>query len=53
MHVDVVGVAVIREQRPHVVVGYDPAGGYGHPDHVHVHTVTTAASNGRVANTDQ
>lgn len=36
-------VAVIREQRPHVVVGYDPAGGYGHPDHVHVHTVTTAA----------
>ncbi|AAS04930.1 N-acetyl-1-D-myo-inositol-2-amino-2-deoxy-alpha-D-glucopyranoside deacetylase [Mycobacterium avium subsp. paratuberculosis] len=36
-------VAIIREQRPHVVVGYDPAGGYGHPDHVHVHTVTTAA----------
>lgn len=36
-------VAVIREQRPHVVVTYDPNGGYGHPDHVHTHTVTTAA----------
>jgi N-acetyl-1-D-myo-inositol-2-amino-2-deoxy-alpha-D-glucopyranoside deacetylase len=42
---DTVGalVAVIREQRPHVVVTYDPGGGYGHPDHVHTHTVTTAA----------
>jgi N-acetyl-1-D-myo-inositol-2-amino-2-deoxy-alpha-D-glucopyranoside deacetylase len=36
-------VAIIREQRPHVVVTYDPQGGYGHPDHVHAHTVTTAA----------
>lgn len=36
-------VAVIREQRPHVVVTYDPAGGYGHPDHVRAHEVTTAA----------
>jgi N-acetyl-1-D-myo-inositol-2-amino-2-deoxy-alpha-D-glucopyranoside deacetylase len=36
-------VAIIREQRPHVVVTYDPMGGYGHPDHVHTHTVTTAA----------
>lgn len=36
-------VALIREQRPHVVVTYDPGGGYGHPDHVHTHTVTTAA----------
>ena len=42
---EVVGalVAIIREQRPHVVVTYDPKGGYGHPDHVHAHTVTTAA----------
>lgn len=42
---EVVGalVAIIREQRPHVVVTYDPQGGYGHPDHVHAHTVTTAA----------
>jgi N-acetyl-1-D-myo-inositol-2-amino-2-deoxy-alpha-D-glucopyranoside deacetylase len=36
-------VAIIREQRPHVVVTYDPNGGYGHPDHVHTHTVTEAA----------
>ncbi|MBV8785169.1 MAG: N-acetyl-1-D-myo-inositol-2-amino-2-deoxy-alpha-D-glucopyranoside deacetylase [Mycobacterium sp.] len=36
-------VAIIREQRPHVVVTYDPGGGYGHPDHVHTHVVTTAA----------
>src|SRR5262245_28577376 len=36
-------VAVIRDLRPHVVVTYDPEGGYGHPDHVHAHRVTTAA----------
>ncbi|OBJ54336.1 N-acetyl-1-D-myo-inositol-2-amino-2-deoxy-alpha-D-glucopyranoside deacetylase [Mycobacterium sp. 1423905.2] len=36
-------VAIIRQLRPHVVVTYDPDGGYGHPDHVHTHTVTTAA----------
>ncbi|MEO8814602.1 MAG: N-acetyl-1-D-myo-inositol-2-amino-2-deoxy-alpha-D-glucopyranoside deacetylase [Mycobacterium sp.] len=36
-------VAIIRTVRPHVVVSYDPQGGYGHPDHVHTHAVTTAA----------
>jgi N-acetyl-1-D-myo-inositol-2-amino-2-deoxy-alpha-D-glucopyranoside deacetylase len=36
-------VAIIRELRPHVVVTYDPQGGYGHPDHIHTHDVTTAA----------
>lgn len=36
-------VAIIRHRRPHVVVTYDPGGGYGHPDHVHAHRVTTAA----------
>ncbi len=35
--------AVIADLRPHVVVTYDPNGGYGHPDHVHAHRVTTAA----------
>jgi len=35
--------AVIAEVRPHVVVTYDPVGGYGHPDHVMAHRVTTAA----------
>lgn len=36
-------VAIIAEFRPHVVVGYDPNGGYGHPDHIRVHEVSTAA----------
>lgn len=36
-------VAVIRELRPHVVVTYDPYGGYGHPDHIRTHQITTAA----------
>jgi N-acetyl-1-D-myo-inositol-2-amino-2-deoxy-alpha-D-glucopyranoside deacetylase len=36
-------VAVIRDLRPHVVVTYDPKGGYGHPDHIRAHEVTTAA----------
>ncbi|MBY0441550.1 MAG: N-acetyl-1-D-myo-inositol-2-amino-2-deoxy-alpha-D-glucopyranoside deacetylase [Mycobacteriaceae bacterium] len=42
---EVVGalVAIIGELRPHVVVTYDPHGGYGHPDHVRTHAVTTAA----------
>ncbi len=36
-------VAIIRELRPHVVVTYDPNGGYGHPDHIRAHNVTMAA----------
>jgi N-acetyl-1-D-myo-inositol-2-amino-2-deoxy-alpha-D-glucopyranoside deacetylase len=36
-------VGVIRELRPDVVVGYDPVGGYGHPDHIQAHRITTAA----------
>ena len=34
---------VIQEVRPHVVVTYDPNGGYGHPDHIRAHEVTMAA----------
>lgn len=34
---------VIAELRPHVVVTYDPDGGYGHPDHIQAHRMTTAA----------
>lgn len=34
---------IIRELRPQVVVTYDQVGGYGHPDHIAAHTVTTAA----------
>ena len=36
-------VEIIRTMRPHVVVTYDPNGGYGHPDHIQTHVVTTAA----------
>lgn len=36
-------VDVIAELRPHVVVTYDPNGGYGHPDHIQAHRATTAA----------
>ncbi|MBO1751908.1 PIG-L family deacetylase [Actinotalea sp. BY-33] len=34
---------LIRRQEPTVVVGYEPGGGYGHPDHVHAHHVMTRA----------
>jgi N-acetyl-1-D-myo-inositol-2-amino-2-deoxy-alpha-D-glucopyranoside deacetylase len=44
------GDAAVRELagfigsfRPHVVVTYDPGGGYGHPDHRQANAVTTAA----------
>lgn len=33
-------VAVIREIKPHVVICDDPAGSYGHPDHIQAHRVT-------------
>jgi N-acetyl-1-D-myo-inositol-2-amino-2-deoxy-alpha-D-glucopyranoside deacetylase len=36
-------VAIIDKLRPHVVVTYDPKGGYGHPDHVQTHRVTAGA----------
>ncbi|HKV22075.1 MAG TPA: N-acetyl-1-D-myo-inositol-2-amino-2-deoxy-alpha-D-glucopyranoside deacetylase [Mycobacterium sp.] len=36
-------VAIIRRLKPHVVVTYDPNGGYGHPDHIQAHRVTTEA----------
>ncbi len=36
-------VKVIREQRPQVVVTFDPIGGYRHPDHVAIHNATVAA----------
>lgn len=36
-------VQIIREVRPDVVTAYDPFGGYGHPDHIQVHRVGTAA----------
>ena len=36
-------VKVIREQRPQVVVTFDPIGGYRHPDHVAIHNATVRA----------
>ena len=35
--------SIITALRPHVVVSYDPHGGYGHPDHIQAHRVTTDA----------
>ncbi|MFZ2174340.1 MAG: N-acetyl-1-D-myo-inositol-2-amino-2-deoxy-alpha-D-glucopyranoside deacetylase [Rhodococcus sp. (in: high G+C Gram-positive bacteria)] len=36
-------VAVIRDLRPQVVITYDTDGGYGHPDHIKAHAITTVA----------
>lgn len=36
-------VEIIRERRPDVVITYDDFGGYGHPDHIQAHRVTTYA----------
>jgi N-acetyl-1-D-myo-inositol-2-amino-2-deoxy-alpha-D-glucopyranoside deacetylase len=35
--------AVICERKPHVIVTFDPHGGYYHPDHVAIQRATTAA----------
>jgi LmbE family N-acetylglucosaminyl deacetylase len=35
---------VLMDERADAVTGYDPAGGYGHPDHVQVHRVARAAA---------
>lgn len=35
--------AVLDEEGADVLTGYDAAGGYGHPDHVHVHRVARRA----------
>jgi LmbE family N-acetylglucosaminyl deacetylase len=36
-------VAIIREFRPQVLVTFDEAGGYGHPDHIVVYKYATGA----------
>ncbi|GAA1529083.1 PIG-L family deacetylase [Dactylosporangium maewongense] len=36
--------ALLAEERADVLTVYDPAGGYGHPDHVQVHRVGTLAA---------
>ena len=35
--------SLLREERPEVVVTYDPTGSYFHPDHIKSHLATTAA----------
>lgn len=44
--------ALLREERPHVVVTYAPDGGYPHPDHVRVHDATMRALEMAVAEED-
>jgi N-acetyl-1-D-myo-inositol-2-amino-2-deoxy-alpha-D-glucopyranoside deacetylase len=34
---------ILTDVRPQVVVTYGPDGGYGHPDHIRAHDITTAA----------
>ncbi|MDQ2706669.1 MAG: N-acetyl-1-D-myo-inositol-2-amino-2-deoxy-alpha-D-glucopyranoside deacetylase [Actinomycetota bacterium] len=36
-------VAILRRERPHVVISDNDRGSYGHPDHVQAHRVTAAA----------
>lgn len=36
-------VAHMRRVRPHVVITFGPEGGYGHPDHIAISQLTTAA----------
>jgi N-acetyl-1-D-myo-inositol-2-amino-2-deoxy-alpha-D-glucopyranoside deacetylase len=36
-------LAIMREVRPHVVVGYNDFGGYGHPDHIRAALIAKAA----------
>ncbi|HSK91241.1 MAG TPA: mycothiol conjugate amidase Mca [Euzebyales bacterium] len=42
---EVVGrlVALVRRERPHVLVTYPEGGGYPHPDHIRCHDVSVAA----------
>jgi len=36
-------VKYIRELKPHIVLTFDPIGGYRHPDHIHIHNATVLA----------
>lgn len=36
-------VAVIRNERPQVLITFDPIGGYHHPDHIAIHHATVRA----------
>src|SRR6201994_125976 len=36
-------VRLVRDFRPHVILGYDETGGYPHPDHIKAHQVAVEA----------
>ena len=36
-------VEIVRRLQPHVMVTFDPNGGYGHPDHIAIHQATRDA----------
>src|SRR5262244_3152717 len=36
-------IAILREEKPDVVVTYEETGSYGHPDHIKCHVITNAA----------
>ena len=35
---------IVEDESADTIIGYDPSGGYGHPDHVHVHHMARAAA---------
>lgn len=37
-------VSLVEAEQADVLVGYDPSGGYGHPDHLRVHAVARGAA---------
>ncbi len=37
-------IDLIHEEHVTVLIGYDPSGGYGHPDHLHTHRIVREAS---------
>lgn len=39
-------VAIVRRERPQVIVTYDEQGGYGHPDHIMAHRIAVEAFEG-------
>ncbi len=43
MHVVEKVVRIVREQKPQVMLTFDPWGGYGHPDHIKIHQAALIA----------
>lgn len=37
-------VEIFQREKPHLVLTYDPNGGYGHPDHIRAHEITHRAA---------